>query len=142
MGEGLTERGVAVGSEVGRAVVRLVGGAVRRTAEDALAVRRRQLSVDVDRCKAGIARSKCQRSRGNDRKEGREEERNATLTSIDVGQVPGGALAAELGLPIHAVDVAGLHAEDVLREFLQVGIALGWRGWSVGEGLLGVRWGT
>ncbi len=52
MSEGLAERGVAVGSGVAGAVERLIGGAVGRPAEDALAVRRRELGVDVDRCKA------------------------------------------------------------------------------------------
>lgn len=50
--EGLAERGVAVGREVGRVVVRLVGGAVRRPADDGLAIRRGNLRVDVDRCKS------------------------------------------------------------------------------------------
>ncbi len=50
MSEGLAERGVAVGSRVAGAVECLIGGAVRRPAEDALAVRRRELRVDVDRC--------------------------------------------------------------------------------------------
>ncbi|KAF8261720.1 hypothetical protein EI94DRAFT_1745345 [Lactarius quietus] len=40
-----------------------------------------------------------------------------------------------------AVVVAELRAEDVLREFLQEWIALGWSVWSVGEDLLGARWG-
>jgi hypothetical protein len=40
-----------------------------------------------------------------------------------------------------AVVVAELRAEDVLREFLEGWIELGWRVWSVGEGLLGARWG-
>ncbi|KAH9025230.1 putative methyltransferase-domain-containing protein [Lactarius pseudohatsudake] len=40
-----------------------------------------------------------------------------------------------------AVVVVELRAEDVLREFLQEWIALGWRVWSVGEDLLGARWG-
>lgn len=40
-----------------------------------------------------------------------------------------------------AVVVVELRAEDVLREFLQEWIALGWRVWSVGEELLGARWG-
>jgi len=48
-----------------------------------------------------------------------------------------------LATPQHtaAVVVAELRAEDVLREFLQGWIALGWRVWSVGEDLLGARWG-
>ncbi|KAN0138223.1 putative methyltransferase domain containing protein [Lactarius tabidus] len=48
-----------------------------------------------------------------------------------------------LATPQHtaAVVVAELRAEDVLREFLQEWIALGWRVWSVGEDLLGARWG-
>ncbi|KAI0291840.1 putative methyltransferase-domain-containing protein [Russula brevipes] len=40
-----------------------------------------------------------------------------------------------------AVVVAELRAEDVLREFLEGWIELGWRVWSVAEGLLGARWG-
>ncbi|KAI9460730.1 putative methyltransferase-domain-containing protein [Russula earlei] len=40
-----------------------------------------------------------------------------------------------------ALVVAELRAEDVLRGFLEEWIALGWRVWSVGEGLLGPRWG-
>ena len=40
-----------------------------------------------------------------------------------------------------AIVVAELRAEDVLREFLREWIALGWRVWSVGEDLLGARWG-
>ena len=62
MGEGLAEGRVAVRSIVRGAIVRLVCGAVRRPAEDALAVRRQQLRVDVDRCEASTTRSKCQRS--------------------------------------------------------------------------------
>ncbi|KAH8981740.1 putative methyltransferase-domain-containing protein [Lactarius akahatsu] len=48
-----------------------------------------------------------------------------------------------LATPQHtaAVVVVELRAEDVLREFLQEWIALGWRVWSVGEDLLGARWG-
>jgi len=48
-----------------------------------------------------------------------------------------------LARPQHtaAVVVAELRAEDVLREFLQEWIALGWSVWSVGEDLLGARWG-
>ncbi|KAI9449212.1 putative methyltransferase-domain-containing protein [Lactarius psammicola] len=48
-----------------------------------------------------------------------------------------------LATPQHtaAVVVAELRAEDVLREFLEGWIALGWRVWSVGEDLLGARWG-
>jgi hypothetical protein len=48
-----------------------------------------------------------------------------------------------LAMPQHtaAVVVAELRAEDVLREFLQEWIALGWRVCSVGEDLLGARWG-
>jgi len=38
-----------------------------------------------------------------------------------------------------AVVVAGLHADDVLQEFLQAWIALGWHVWSVGEDWLGTR---
>ena len=49
--EGLTERRVAIGSEVGGVVVRLVGGAVRCSADDRLAIRRRELGIDVDGCK-------------------------------------------------------------------------------------------
>ena len=44
-------------------------------------------------------------------------------------------------LCLSSVVVAELRAEDVLREFLQGWIALGWRVWSVGEDLLGARWG-
>ncbi|KAI0291837.1 putative methyltransferase-domain-containing protein [Russula brevipes] len=40
-----------------------------------------------------------------------------------------------------AVVVAELRAEDVLREFLEGWIELGWCVWSVAEGLLGPRWG-
>jgi len=40
-----------------------------------------------------------------------------------------------------AVVVAELRAEDVLREFLEGWIELGWRVWSVAEGVLGARWG-
>jgi hypothetical protein len=40
-----------------------------------------------------------------------------------------------------ALVVAELRAEDVLREFLEGWIALGWSVWSVAEGLLGPRWG-
>jgi hypothetical protein len=40
-----------------------------------------------------------------------------------------------------ALVVAELRAEDVLRDFLESWIELGWRMWSVGEGLLGARWG-
>ena len=40
-----------------------------------------------------------------------------------------------------ALVVAELRAEDVLREFLQGWIALGWSIWSVAEDLLGPRWG-
>ncbi|KAH8986123.1 hypothetical protein EDB92DRAFT_2105413 [Lactarius akahatsu] len=40
-----------------------------------------------------------------------------------------------------AVVVAELRTEDVLREFLQGWIALGWWVWSAGEDLLGARWG-
>jgi hypothetical protein len=48
-----------------------------------------------------------------------------------------------LATPQHtvAVVVVELRAEDVLREFLQGWTALGWRVWSVGEDLLGARWG-
>jgi len=48
-----------------------------------------------------------------------------------------------LATPQHtvAVVVAELRAEDALREFLQEWIALGWCVWSVGEDLLGARWG-
>ena len=48
-----------------------------------------------------------------------------------------------LAVPQHttAVVVAELRAEDALREFLREWIALGWRVWSVGEDLLGARWG-
>jgi protein N-lysine methyltransferase METTL21D len=48
-----------------------------------------------------------------------------------------------LATPQHtvAVVVVELRAEDVLREFLQEWIALGWCVWSVGEDLLGARWG-
>ena len=48
-----------------------------------------------------------------------------------------------LATPLHtaAIVVAELRAEDVLREFLQGWIALGWSVWSVGEDLLGARWG-
>lgn len=48
-----------------------------------------------------------------------------------------------LATPLHtaAVVVAELRAEDVLREFLQGWMELGWRVWSVGEDLLGARWG-
>ena len=47
-----------------------------------------------------------------------------------------------LATPQHtiAVVVAELRAEDVLREFLQGWIALGWRVWSAAD-LLGARWG-
>ena len=94
MGECLTERRVAIGSEVGRAVVRLVGGAVRRPAEDALPIGRRELGVDVDRCKTPhIQASALQRG-------AKEAER---LTGIDVGQVPSGALAAPLAKVAEAV---------------------------------------
>ena len=48
--EGLTERRVAIGSEVGGVVVRLVGGAVRCSADDRLAIRRCELGIDVDGC--------------------------------------------------------------------------------------------
>ncbi|KAI0258905.1 hypothetical protein BC834DRAFT_834385 [Gloeopeniophorella convolvens] len=44
-----------------------------------------------------------------------------------------------LGAP--ALVVAELRAEDVLREFLAGWLADGWHMWSVGEGLLGPRWG-
>ena len=40
-----------------------------------------------------------------------------------------------------ALVVAELRAEDVLREFLQGWLALGWSMWSVAEDLLGPRWG-
>jgi hypothetical protein len=40
-----------------------------------------------------------------------------------------------------ALVVSELRAEDVLRDFLESWIKLGWRVWSVGEGLLGPRWG-
>jgi hypothetical protein len=48
-----------------------------------------------------------------------------------------------LAAPRHttAIVVAELRAEDVLREFLEGWIALGWSVWSVAEGLLGPRWG-
>jgi hypothetical protein len=48
-----------------------------------------------------------------------------------------------LAAPRHTVAlvVAELRAEDVLREFLEVWIALGWNVWSVADGLLGPRWG-
>ncbi len=48
-----------------------------------------------------------------------------------------------LATPRHtvAVVVAELRAEDVLREFLQEWVALGWRVWSVGEDSLCARWG-
>jgi hypothetical protein len=36
--------------------------------------------------------------------------------------------------------VAELRAEAVLRDFLEGWIELGWRVWSVVEGLLGFRW--
>jgi protein N-lysine methyltransferase METTL21D len=47
-----------------------------------------------------------------------------------------------LALPRHTVAlvVAELRAEDVLREFLEGWIVLGWRIWSVADGLLGARW--
>ena len=94
MGERLAERGVAIGSEVSGIVVRLVGGAVRRPAEDALPIGRRELGVDVDRCKTPhIQASALQRG-------AKEAER---LTGIDVGQVPGGALAAKLAKVAEAV---------------------------------------
>ncbi len=50
--EGLAERRVAIGSEVGGIVVCLIGGAVRRPADHGLAIRRRELRVNVDRCKS------------------------------------------------------------------------------------------
>ena len=48
-----------------------------------------------------------------------------------------------LATPQHTavVVVAELRAEDVLREFLEGWIAMGWQVWSVGEDLLGARWG-
>jgi len=53
------------------------------------------------------------------------------------------ATMTALAAPRHtlALVVAELRAEDVLREFLEGWIVLGWRVWSVGEGLLGPRWG-
>lgn len=53
------------------------------------------------------------------------------------------ATMTALAAPRHtlALVVAELRAEDVLREFLESWIELGWRVWSVGEGLLGLRWG-
>ncbi|KAH9989562.1 putative methyltransferase-domain-containing protein [Russula vinacea] len=48
-----------------------------------------------------------------------------------------------LAAPRHTVAlvVAELRAEDVLRDFLEGWIELGWRVWSIAEGLLGPRWG-
>ena len=115
MRESLAERGVAVRREVSRAVVRLVSRAVRRPAEDALAVRRRQLRVDVDRCEARPHRT------FNPSALLRQppKENNGTLTSIDVGQVPGRALAAELAKVAEAVlgeDHVGGDARVVANE--------------------------
>ena len=39
-----------------------------------------------------------------------------------------------------ALVVAELRTEDVLRDFLEGWIELGWRVWSIAEGLLGPRW--
>jgi hypothetical protein len=48
-----------------------------------------------------------------------------------------------LAAPRHTVAlvVAELRAEDVLRDFLEGWIMLGWSVWSVAEGLLRPRWG-
>ena len=53
------------------------------------------------------------------------------------------ATMTALAAPRHtiALVVAELRAEDVLRDFLEGWIELGWRVWSVAEGLLGPRWG-
>lgn len=53
------------------------------------------------------------------------------------------ATMTALAAPQHTVAlvVAELRAVDVLREFLEGWIGLGWRVWSVAEGLLGPRWG-
>jgi hypothetical protein len=50
---------------------------------------------------------------------------------------------AALAAPRHTVAlvVVELRAEDVLREFLEGWIAVGWKVWSVADGLLGPRWG-
>jgi Lysine methyltransferase len=52
------------------------------------------------------------------------------------------ATMTALAEPQHTVAlvVAELRAGDVLREFLEGWIGLGWRVWSVGDGLLGARW--
>ena len=52
MGVGQTERGVAVSRIIVCRVVRLIGGAVRRPADDRLAIGRGELGVDVNRCGA------------------------------------------------------------------------------------------
>jgi hypothetical protein len=53
------------------------------------------------------------------------------------------ATMTALAAPQHTVAlvVAELRAEDVLRDFLEGWIELGWRVWSIAEGLLGPRWG-
>jgi protein N-lysine methyltransferase METTL21D len=53
------------------------------------------------------------------------------------------ATMSALARPWHTVAlvVAELRAEDVLCEFLERWIVLGWRVWSVADGLLGARWG-
>jgi len=53
------------------------------------------------------------------------------------------ATMTALAAPRHTVAlvVVELRAEDVLREFLEAWIALGWNVWSVADGLLGPRWG-
>jgi protein N-lysine methyltransferase METTL21D len=53
------------------------------------------------------------------------------------------ATMTALAVPRHTVAlvVAELRAEDVLREFLEGWIGLGWRVWSIADGFLGARWG-
>jgi protein N-lysine methyltransferase METTL21D len=51
------------------------------------------------------------------------------------------ALAAPTLRHTVALVVAELRGEDALRDFLEGWIGLGWRVWSVAEGLLGPRWG-
>jgi protein N-lysine methyltransferase METTL21D len=53
------------------------------------------------------------------------------------------ATMTALAVPRHTVAlvVAELRAEDVLREFLEEWIGLGWRVWSIADDLLGARWG-
>ncbi|KAI9441978.1 hypothetical protein BJY52DRAFT_1128804, partial [Lactarius psammicola] len=56
-----------------------------------------------------------------------------TLSAHDADRSPDAADTA-------AVVMAELRAEDLLWDFLDGQIALGWRVWSVGEDLLGVHW--